>query len=158
MMAEKAAVFGDAEARARILASSNPKQQKAIGHEVRGFDEQVWNSVCRGIVYTGNLARFSQDESARASLLATADKMIVEASPTDRIWGIGLAPDDDRALDRAEWRGKNWLGTALMQVRQTLRGGSGRRAEDSDEVLARQLAARETIRAAGAVSPTVVKS
>jgi ribA/ribD-fused uncharacterized protein len=156
MMAEKAAVFGDMEAHARILAASNPKQQKAIGRQVRGFDENVWNAVCRGIVYAGNLARFSQDEPSRAALLATGEKMIVEASPTDRIWGIGLAPDDDRALDRAEWRGTNWLGVALMQARQTLRGDSGHRAEDSDEELAKQLAARESIRATRVV-PLAVK-
>ena len=158
MMAEKAAVFGDMEAHGRILASSNPKQQKAIGRTVRGFDEQVWNSVCRGIVYAGNLARFSQNEAMRADLLATGEKTIVEASPTDRIWGIGLAPDDERALDRTEWRGTNWLGVALMQVRQTLREKSGCRAEESDDVLAKQLAARSAIRARTAAALTAVRS
>jgi ribA/ribD-fused uncharacterized protein len=136
MMAEKAAVFGDAEAHARILAASDPKKQKAIGRTVRGFDAEVWDSVCRGIVYTGNLARFEQDAGMRAALLATGDKTIVEASPTDRIWGIGLAQDDERALDPGQWRGTNWLGVALMQVRETLRGSP---AEYSDEELARQL-------------------
>ena len=145
MMAEKAAVFGDAEAHGRILAASNPKQQKAIGRQVRGFDEDVWNSVCRGIVYTGNLARFEQNAEMRAELLATGDKTIVEASPTDRIWGIGLAQDDDRALDPAQWQGTNWLGVALMQVRQTLRG-DGVGAEESDRDLAKQLAARDALR------------
>jgi ribA/ribD-fused uncharacterized protein len=145
MMAEKAAVFGDGEAHARILAESNPKQQKAIGRQVCGFDEDLWNSVCRGIVYTGNLARFEQNQEMRAELLATGDKTIIEASPTDRIWGIGLAQDDDRALDPAQWQGTNWLGVALMQVRQTLRA-DGPTADETDCELANQLAARDAMR------------
>lgn len=125
MMAEKARVFPDDHALARILASTNPRDQKAAGRKVRGFDEQVWNSVCRGIVYTANLARFSQDQSLKSQLLDTGDKTIVEASPVDCIWGIGLAQDDPRCLDPAQWRGTNWLGIALMQVRDTLMRAQG---------------------------------
>jgi ribA/ribD-fused uncharacterized protein len=110
---------------------------------VRNFDEAAWNSVCRGVVYVGNLARFSQDGTMRAALLATGEKTIVEASPMDRIWGIGLAQDDPRALEPSKWLGTNWLGVALMQVRETLRAGDGGpRAEDADDELAAQLRRR----------------
>jgi len=139
MMAEKAGVFGDETALAAILKSDDPREQKAIGRRVRGFQEDAWNRVCRGIVYRGNLARFSQDPELKATLLATGDKTIVEASPTDRIWGVGLPQEDPRAQDPNQWRGKNWLGIALMQVRETLRRGLD---EPDDEMLKLQLARR----------------
>ena len=145
MMAEKARVFGDDDALQKILAAADPKKQKAIGRTVRGFDEAVWNGVCRGVVYSGNLARFSQHRGSRAELLATGDRTIVEASPLDRIWGIGLAPDDPAAQDPAQWRGTSWLGVALMQVREALRNG-GRTPEDDDE-LRSQLARRAVLNA-----------
>ena len=122
MMAEKARVFGDVESLDKILSTSSPREQKALGRHVRGFDAGRWESVCRGIVYTANLAKVSQHPTLAELLLATGDKTMVEASPTDRIWGIGLAAHDHRALNRATWRGTNWLGIALEQVRGTLRG------------------------------------
>lgn len=141
MMAEKARVFGDESVLGKILASDSPRQQKALGRKVRGFDEILWNQICRGVVYAGNLARFSQNAADRDLLLATGMKIIVEASPLDRIWGIGLAPDDPLALDESNWRGSNWLGTALMQVRNTLR-----RVELTDVDLLQQLHRRREIR------------
>ena len=120
MMAEKAALFGDAAARAKILATPNPRQQKALGRTVRGFDSDRWTASCREVVYRGNLHRFRQNADLGQLLLDTGDKRIVEASPKDRIWGIGLSADDPRAHDPAQWRGTNWLGEALERVRQTL--------------------------------------
>jgi hypothetical protein len=122
MMSEKARLFGDAETRAKILASVSPREHKALGRQVKGFDATRWTAVCREIVYLANRAKFTQHEDLRALLLATGGKTLVEASPTDRIWGIGLAAEDPRATDRAAWRGKNWLGEALMRVRAELRG------------------------------------
>jgi len=120
MMAEKARVFGDDEALRAILAAKNPRDQKAWGRKVANFDETAWNDVCRGIVYRGNLAKFEQNQSLQNLLRATEDRTIVEASPRDRIWGIGLSTNDARASDPSQWRGTNWLGIALMQVRKTL--------------------------------------
>src|SRR5579884_725474 len=140
MMAEKARVFGDDATLQKILASASPRQQKALGRTVRRFDEILWSKVCRGIVYSGNLARFDQNPEHRELLLATGIKTIVEASPVDRIWGIGLAPDDPRALDESSWRGTNWLGIALMQVRDTLR-----REEQTDAELLQQLRRRREL-------------
>lgn len=123
MMAEKARLFGDTTTLEAILRSASPREQKALGRKVTPFDEERWTAVCREAVYRGNLAKFTQNEELRALLLATGDKTLVEASPKDRIWGIGLAADDPRATQRSAWRGKNWLGEALMRVRAELRGG-----------------------------------
>jgi ribA/ribD-fused uncharacterized protein len=121
MMAEKARLFGDEETLGLILAAASPREQKALGRRVRGFDEARWQKACREIVYRGNAGKFSQNPDLKELLLATGSKTLVEASPTDRIWGIGLAADDPRATDRSAWRGKNWLGEALMRVRADLR-------------------------------------
>jgi hypothetical protein len=147
MMAEKARVFADWEAEAAILATPNPRQQKALGRKVRNFDAGVWNSVCRGIVYRANLAKFEQSGELYELLMATGDRTIVEASPQDAIWGIGLRQDDPRAHDPAQWRGTNWLGIALMQVRDELRRRKGAEAPPMDAELVRQIQAREAIEA-----------
>lgn len=121
MMAEKARLFGDDVRLAQILQSKSPREQKALGRAVENFDELAWNRVCRDVVYRGNLARFTQDDRLAALLLATGDKTIVEASPQDCIWGIGLSATDPAAQDPSRWPGTNWLGIALMQVRETIR-------------------------------------
>jgi ribA/ribD-fused uncharacterized protein len=121
MMAEKARLFGDMAALATIMKTKNPKEQKAAGRKVKGFDTEKWNRVAREIVYRGNYAKFSQNPALLTELAGTGDKIIVEASPSDAIWGIGLAADDPRARDRAQWRGTNWLGEAIMRVREQLR-------------------------------------
>lgn len=122
MMAEKARLFGDAEVLAQILATDDPREQRRLGREVAGFDEATWVERRLGIVVAGNLAKFAQDDARRAALLATGEKLLVEASPYDRVWGIGLRADDPRALDPARWRGQNLLGQALVEVRRALRG------------------------------------
>jgi ribA/ribD-fused uncharacterized protein len=147
MMAEKARFFGDQAILQEIMRSRNPREQKALGRKVSNFDSTSWNRVCRGIVYRGNLAKFEQNGEVRELLLGTGNREIVEASPTDRIWGIGLAASDVRALDRGQWRGTNWLGIALMQVRDALRPrerDEPRYVMDSD--LLRQLKDRGELR------------
>ena len=84
------------------------------------FDEARWTAACREVVYRGNLAKFGQNDDLLALLLATGSKTLVEASPKDRIWGIGLSADDPRATQPSAWPGKNWLGEALMRVRTEL--------------------------------------
>lgn len=145
MMAEKARVFRDGEAEQAILAAKSPREHKALGRKVRGFDPNVWNSVCRGVVYTGNLAKYEQNAELRELLLRTGDRTIVEASPEDRIWGIGLAQDDPRSQDPQQWQGTNWLGIALMQVRDEIRRRSGVDALPVDQGLQTQLAARRSM-------------
>ena len=122
MMAEKARLFGDEDILRSILAADHPREHKALGRKVKGYDDARWTGVCQGIVYQANLAKFTQNPKLRALLVATGSATLAEASPTDRIWGIGLAAEDPRATDPSAWRGKNWLGEALMRVRAELRG------------------------------------
>jgi ribA/ribD-fused uncharacterized protein len=121
MMAEKARLFGDEATRAKIVATASPREHKALGRQVAGFVSATWDRSCLGIVVTGNRAKFGQNPDMRAALLATGDKLLVEASPLDTIWGVGLRADDPRIHDRAQWRGQNLLGEALMRVRAELR-------------------------------------
>lgn len=120
MMAEKARIFGDQENLDAILASSSPKDIKAYGRAVRNFSPSKWNAVKFDIVVKGNTAKFSQNPELKRFLLSTGDAELVEASPKDRIWGIGLSEDDPRAVDKSKWPGQNLLGQALMQVRDRL--------------------------------------
>ena len=128
MMAEKARLFGDEEALKGIMNTRDPRTQKAWGRKVKGFDKAKWEEVqengmphCRNVVYAANYAKFTQNEGMKMVLMETGDKVIVEASPYDKIWGIGLAEDDPKALNESEWKGMNWLGEAIMQVRADIR-------------------------------------
>lgn len=123
MMAGKALLFGDQETHERILKAVTPADVKQLGREVRGFDDARWTEARLDIVVQGNLAKFSQHPALGEYLLSTGDQVLVEASPVDRIWGIGLAADDARASRPEQWRGLNLLGYALMEVRERLRIG-----------------------------------
>jgi ribA/ribD-fused uncharacterized protein len=120
MMAGKALLFGDAETAERIRQAPHPGAAKALGREVRGFDEQRWADRRFDLVVAGNLAKFGQHQDLRDFLLGTGRKVLVEASPRDAIWGIGLAADDDQAASPENWPGLNLLGFALMEVRHQL--------------------------------------
>lgn len=121
MMAAKARLFGDEAALARILAARTPAEAKSIGREIGGFDEAVWDAERLAIVTRANHAKFGQNPALREFLLGTGDRVLVEASPVDAIWGIGLAADHPDAGDPARWRGLNLLGVALMSARHALR-------------------------------------
>ncbi len=120
MMAEKARLFGDMETRASVLAARTPAEAKKLGRSVRGFDDVRWELARFDIVVRANEAKFSQNGALRQYLLSTGDRVLVEASPVDRIWGIGLAANDDRAMTPRAWCGLNLLGFALMEVRARL--------------------------------------
>ncbi|MFJ5676975.1 NADAR family protein [Streptomyces sp. NPDC093097] len=122
MMAGKARLFDDAAAERRALAAVHPQQAKDAGRTVRGFDEEVWRRHRFALVVEGSRHKFGRHPQLRAFLLGTGSRVLVEASPLDRIWGIGLAADDDRAADPSRWRGLNLLGFALMAARQQLAG------------------------------------
>ena len=121
MMAEKARLFGDKEVEKEIMNTSDPKLMKALGRKVRNFDPQVWDKVKYSIVLNGNYYKFTQNKEMMDFLLSTGDKILVEASPMDTIWGIGLGKDNEKAHNIASWRGKNLLGFALMEVRDEIR-------------------------------------
>src|SRR5262245_59455106 len=120
MMHGKALLFGDAAIAAEILAADHPRQHKALGRKVKGFDDAVWKRERIAIVRAGSHAKFTQNAELRELLLATAPTTLVEASPYDKIWGIGLAASDPRAQDRAQWRGQNLLGQILTELRDEL--------------------------------------
>ena len=105
---------------AHRAAAPHPGAAKALGRQVRGFDEQRWAEHRFDAVVTGNMAKFGQHRQLRDFLTSTGSRVIVEASPRDRVWGIGLAADDERAQSPERWPGLNLLGFALMEVRHQL--------------------------------------
>ena len=120
MMYHKALLFGDTATAEAILKTNDPKKQKALGRLVKGFNEDLWNSNKFNIVVKGNLLKFSQSENLKKQLLSTENKVLVEGSPYDTVWGVGLKYDDPKILDEKNWQGENLLGKALMEVRKTL--------------------------------------
>jgi ribA/ribD-fused uncharacterized protein len=120
MMAEKARLFDDKAALQRVLAARSPAEAKAVGRLVTGYDDRRWAARRFDAVVEGNFAKFSQSGPLREYLLASGQRVLVEASPVDRIWGIGLAADDPLAANPQHWRGLNLLGFALMVVRDRL--------------------------------------
>ncbi len=123
MMAGKARLFQDEVTLAKILDATDPKTAKALGRQVKGFQDVAWKATARNLVTEGNIAKFSQNEGLKEFLLATGTKVLVEASPYDRIWGIGLGAADPKAMHPTTWQGENLLGFALMDVREAIRLG-----------------------------------
>ncbi len=120
MMAHKAKLFDDNEIFEKILKADKPGEVKELGRQIRGFDEAKWNENKFAIVKTGNIYKFSQNAKLRDFLIGTGDRVLVEASPTDVIWGIGLTQDAKMIENPHTWRGENLLGFALMEVRDTI--------------------------------------
>jgi ribA/ribD-fused uncharacterized protein len=121
MMFAKAMLFGDLSTAELIMAEPNPRKQKALGRQVAGYVDTVWQVQAEDLMFPGLLAKFSQDEDRKAALLATADTLLVEASPDDAVWGIGLEESDPRCLDPGQWLGQNKLGRVLTRVRDALK-------------------------------------
>jgi len=119
MMAEKARFF-DSSMVEKILEAKTTKEVKSLGREVRNFDDKIWSQKSFDVVVKGNMAKFSENEDLKHFLLSTSKKIIVEASPYDKIWGIGMLADDKRATNPLLWNGENRLGFALMVVRERL--------------------------------------
>jgi hypothetical protein len=119
MMHGKAKLFDDPETAALILAADHPREHKALGRKVKRFDDKRWKQERETIVMAGNRAKFTQNAELRELLLA-AKGTLVEASPYDKIWGIGLAASDPRAQDPSQWKGQNLLGKILTALRDEL--------------------------------------
>jgi ribA/ribD-fused uncharacterized protein len=120
MMYSKAILFNDITIAEEILQTASPKEQKSLGRKIRNFDENIWEMFRDGIVYSGSYAKFTQNFGLQEILLATKGTTLVEASPYDRIWGIGLSESDPKAKIRAEWNGLNLLGETLTRVREVI--------------------------------------
>ena len=121
MMAKKAALFNDVEMLKKILKADKPSAAKEMGRKVKNFNPDIWSEACVEMVIEGNLHKFSQHDDLKKFLLDTGRKIIVEASPGDTVWGIGLSQDDRGCRDPFTWKGTNLLGFALMEVRDRLK-------------------------------------
>jgi ribA/ribD-fused uncharacterized protein len=122
MMAEKARLFHDKEMLEKIMQAVSPKEMKAYGRAVQDFDKNVWESNCFQIVKDASREKFSQNPDLLQFLLGTRERILVEASPRDRIWGIGMGKNNPDAENPMKWRGRNLLGFALTEVRDNLLG------------------------------------
>jgi ribA/ribD-fused uncharacterized protein len=120
MMYHKASLYGDHETSIKIMEARHPGDQKALGRKVKNFNPDQWNKVAKNIVYRGCFYKFTQNVEAYQYLLSTDGTLLVEASPTDVIWGIGLGGYDDLRHDPQNWRGSNWLGEVLTKLRENL--------------------------------------
>jgi ribA/ribD-fused uncharacterized protein len=121
MMAEKAKLFGDENTLEKIIQAETPDKAKRLGRLVEDFDSAIWDAHRYDIVVTGNYYKFSQHPQLRNFLFSTKDAVLVEASPVDSVWGIGLAATDPAAQNPLQWQGLNLLGYALMEVRDKLK-------------------------------------
>jgi ribA/ribD-fused uncharacterized protein len=147
-MYAKAMLFGDKDVARQILETSDPRAQKALGRKVQGFDEAVWAERRNNIVFSGCHAKFSQNPSLKQFLLDTGDTELVEASPYDQIWGVGLAATDPKIHDKSLWRGLNLLGEVLMQVRHKLSQPEQTREQLVESLITEQAAVLEQLNSA----------
>lgn len=135
MMAAKAHCFHDEFTQHRILAENDPAAIKKLGRQVRNFSPVLWDEKKCAIVIEGNILKFLQKPALRDFLLATGDMVLVEASPCDCIWGIGLRRDDPDSREPEKWRGENLLGFALMEVRDLLRANTENALSPAEQIV-----------------------
>ena len=121
MMFFKARLFSDDRIADLILSTRDARKQKALGRKVKGFDSALWDQHKHDIVLRANRAKFSQNKGLRRKLFQTGDRLLVEASPLDTIWGIGLDAEQARQTPEDQWPGQNLLGRIVTQVREELR-------------------------------------
>ncbi|UTW62164.1 NADAR family protein [bacterium SCSIO 12741] len=121
MMYKKAELFKDAQMAEEILQCESPAKVKKLGRKVQNFDPHLWNKKKFEFVVEGNRHKFFQNRELADFLISTGDKIIVEASPYDRIWGIGMSKNHSDIESPDKWRGQNLLGFALMEVRDWLK-------------------------------------
>lgn len=118
MMTKKAILFNDLDTAKLILTKKSPGEQKALGRQVKNFNKEVWDTHARQIVYEGCYYKFTQNHGAYDYLMSTKGHYLVEASPYDTIWGVGLGGYDKEIEDPKNWKGTNWLGQVLTQLRE----------------------------------------
>lgn len=120
MMAEKARLFNDQKTLNEIISAVEPSEVKKLGRAVRNYDQETWEENRFEIVVRGNFHKFSQNEQLANYLKSTKNEILVEASPVDIIWGIGLSESSEDATLPYFWNGLNLLGYALMETRDIL--------------------------------------
>ena len=120
MMYRKAICFGDEAVAKNILSTDDASQIKALGRQVKNYDEHIWNGIRQIVVYKGLLAKFSQNKNLKDRLKSTGEAILAECAVKDLIWGVGLSMKDPDRLDKTKWKGQNLLGYTLMMVRECL--------------------------------------
>lgn len=120
MMAEKARLFGDYDTLAAILDTDDPATHRKLGRQVKNYDEKLWGSIRKRVVVEGNLEKFRQNEKLQDILIRDRDKILVEASPYDCVWGIGMRAGAPGVLWPENWKGENLLGFAIMEARDII--------------------------------------
>ena len=120
MMFQKAMLFNDIDVAELIMEQKSPRKQKFLGRQVRGFDQTVWLEQCEDIMVPALVSKFTQDTYSLNCMLSSVGTIIVEASPTDTVWGIGMTKDDPKATDPTKWNGTNLLGKVLMRARDII--------------------------------------
>ncbi len=120
MMFKKALLFSDEVVAYKIMSAKHPKEQKALGRKIKNFNEALWTQKREQIVYEGNYEKFSQNPKLFDKLLETTPLILVEASPVDNIWGVGMAEDNLLITDPTNWQGLNLLGKVLTKLRDDL--------------------------------------
>lgn len=120
MMYHKAKLFNDSEIMEKIIKETNPRAIKEYGRQVKNYIDDIWVDAREEVVILGNYYKFTQNDRILKELMSSIGKELVEASPVDRIWGIGLSEHDEKCLDKSKWRGLNLLGNCLMKVREVL--------------------------------------
>lgn len=123
IMAQKALLFNDFDSFEKIMNTSVPFLMKRYGRQVKNFTQNIWLQHRNQIVYDALLAKFTQNKDLQLKLVKTCYKTLVEASPKDRIYGVGLGEKDDRILNPLNWKGQNLLGKILMIVRDFIING-----------------------------------
>lgn len=121
MMHKKALLFGDCKTAENIMNTTNPKEHQDLGRIVKNFDQAVWDNHKEKIVYEGNYAKFKQNKDFLKLLYETGDKLLVEASPIDKVWGIGLIESDAMKTPKHKWKGQNLLGNILTKLKNDLK-------------------------------------
>lgn len=122
MMYQKAMLFKDYEIAQKIMDTEKPREQKALGRQVKNYVDAAWNAVRKEVVKNGNRLKFTQNKGLLLYLKDTVGTTLVEANPEDSIWGVGLAADDPKIQDKANWKGLNLLGEVLTELRIELIG------------------------------------
>jgi len=123
MMYKKAMLFKDYEVAEMIMQQNDPRKQKFLGRQVREFDQEIWMANCQEIMVPALVSKFTQDSYSLKCMLDTGDSIIVEASPYDKVWGIGMRKDDPDATNPFQWKGQNLLGIVLMKARKIIVNG-----------------------------------
>ena len=121
MMSEKAKLFKDEEIYQLILKETSPDKIKRLGRQIKNFNNREWDKNKLNIILQGNILKFSQNEDLKKFLIETGDKILVEASPYDKIWGIGLDQNNPDSRNPHKWNGLNLLGFTLMKVRDIIK-------------------------------------